>query len=45
MDVTRRTFAAGAATLPLVGSGLPSARAQSMVQDAPVIGNHAAADP
>ncbi|MDR7040699.1 hypothetical protein J2X36_005486, partial [Methylobacterium sp. BE186] len=31
--------------MPLVGSGLPSARAQSMVQDAPVIGNHAAADP
>lgn len=45
MDVTRRIFAAGAATLPFAGSGLPYARAQSMVQDAPLIGNNAVADP
>jgi hypothetical protein len=45
MDVTRRTFAAGASTLPFIGSGLPSARAQSIVQDAPLIGTHALADP
>ncbi|TGD99441.1 DUF1254 domain-containing protein [Methylobacterium nonmethylotrophicum] len=45
MDVTRRIFAAGAATLPFVGAGLPAARAQSTVQDAPLIGTHAVADP
>lgn len=45
MDVTRRIFAAGAATIPFVGSGLPLARAQSTAQDAPLIGNNAVADP
>ncbi|MFB0491206.1 hypothetical protein ABIE45_003792 [Methylobacterium sp. OAE515] len=45
MDVTRRIFAAGAATLPFAGSGLPVARAQSTAQDAPLIGPHAVADP
>lgn len=45
MDVTRRIFAAGAATLPVLGAGLPDARAQSTVQDAPLIGNSAVADP
>ncbi|GLS62529.1 DUF1254 domain-containing protein [Methylobacterium oxalidis] len=45
MDVTRRIFAAGAATLPFAGPGLTYARAQSTIQDAPLIGNNAAADP
>ncbi|WP_018263982.1 DUF1254 domain-containing protein [Methylobacterium sp. WSM2598] len=45
MDVTRRIFAAGAAAVPFVGPVLPRAWAQSAGQDAPVIGNHAVADP
>jgi hypothetical protein len=45
MDVTRRIFAAGAATLPFAGSGLSVARAQSTAQDALLIGPHAVADP
>src|SRR3712207_3847929 len=45
MDVTRRIFAAGAATLPFVGPGLPRAQAQSTAQDAPIVGNHVVADP
>lgn len=45
MDVTRRIVTAGAFTLPFVGQGLPLARAQSSAQDAPIIGNHAVADP
>jgi hypothetical protein len=45
MNVSRRVFAAGAATIPLLGVGRPAAWAQSAAQDAPVIGNHAVADP
>ncbi|WP_336489663.1 DUF1254 domain-containing protein [Methylobacterium nigriterrae] len=45
MDVTRRVFAASAAAVPFLGQGLPLARAQSTAQDAPLIGNHAVADP
>ncbi|MDR7036060.1 hypothetical protein J2X36_000796 [Methylobacterium sp. BE186] len=45
MDVTRRIFAAGAATLPFAGPVLPRAWAQPVVQDAPVIGNQAVAGP
>lgn len=45
MPVTRRTFAAGAAALPLVGATQSSAMAQSVAQDAPVIANHAMTDP
>ncbi|MHB2205046.1 DUF1254 domain-containing protein [Methylobacterium sp. CM6257] len=45
MNVTRRVFAAGAATIPFVGPGLSLARAQSTAQDAPIIGNGAVADP
>lgn len=45
MDVTRRIFATGAATIPLLGSGLPLARAQSTAQDAPLIGKNGVADP
>ncbi|MHB2209814.1 DUF1254 domain-containing protein [Methylobacterium sp. CM6257] len=45
MAVSRRIFAAGAAAIPFVGALPPRARAQSIAQDAPVIGNHAVADP
>ena len=45
MDITRRFFAAGAGTIPLIGAGRPSAWAQSMTRDAPIIGNHAVTDP
>ncbi|GJE45884.1 DUF1254 domain-containing protein [Methylobacterium soli] len=45
MDVARRIFAAGAAAFPFVGPGLPRASAQTLAQDAPVIGDHAVMDP
>lgn len=45
MDVSRRIFAAGAATIPFIGSGLPFGRAKATEQDAPIIGSQAAADP
>ena len=45
MNVTRRIFAAGAATIPFVGAGLPISRARATEQDAPIIGSQAAADP
>lgn len=45
MQVTRRALAAGAAAIPLVGAGLSRAAAHTVARDAPVIGNHAVADP
>ncbi|AWB24505.1 DUF1254 domain-containing protein [Methylobacterium currus] len=45
MEVTRRIFAAGAATIPFVGPATPAADAQTVAQDAPVIGNQGVADP
>ncbi|ACL63170.1 DUF1254 domain-containing protein [Methylobacterium nodulans] len=45
MGVTRRIFATGAATIPLIGSGFPRASAQNAAQDALLIGNNAVADP
>jgi hypothetical protein len=45
MSVTRRIFAAGAATIPFAGPGLPITRAQATAQDAPLLGNNAGADP
>ncbi|MFE1599705.1 DUF1254 domain-containing protein [Methylobacterium sp. ID0610] len=45
MGVTRRIFAAGAATVPLIGTGLPPASAQDAAQDALLIGNNAVSDP
>ena len=44
MGVTRRIFAAGAASLPLVGAGSP-ASAQSGAQDTPLITSPLATDP
>jgi hypothetical protein len=45
MDVSRRAFAAGAATIPFIGAGRPTARAQGAAQDPLIIGSQAAADP
>src|ERR1700712_1774841 len=45
MNVTRRVFAASAAAFPFVGPALPLASAQTVAQDAPLIGDHALTDP
>ncbi|KAA0107829.1 DUF1254 domain-containing protein [Methylobacterium sp. P1-11] len=45
MDVSRRIFAVGTATIPFVGMSRRSAWAQSTAQDAPIISNKVPADP